>query len=135
MKFSQRIRRARRNAKLSQQALGKLLGVQRSAVSNWESASDIQPAITNLIAIAMVTNVSLEWLATGRGSMQLGHDPQMDIPAVDGDLAETPHERELLKLFRKASNRAQNILMALAEELVSPERMKRSNNRSKEHPT
>lgn len=58
--------------------------------------------------------------------MQLGHDPQMDIPAVDGDLAETPRERDLIKLFRKASHRAQNILLELAEELVAPVRVKRS---------
>ena len=75
MKFSQRIRRARRSAKLSQEALGKQLGVQRSAVSNWESASKVQPTITNLIAIAVATNTSLEWLATGRGSMLLGRRP------------------------------------------------------------
>ena len=126
MKFSQRIRRARRSVKLSQEALGKLLGVQRSAVSNWESASKVQPTITNLIAIAMATNTSLEWLATGRGSMLLGDDLQIEVPALDGELTETPQERQLLTLFRKASHRGQSILMELAEELVSPQRAKRT---------
>ena len=130
MKFSQRIRRARRSAKLSQEALGKQLGVQRSAVSNWESASQIQPTITNLIAIAMATNTSLEWLATGRGSMLLGDDLQIEVPALDGELTETPQERQLLTLFRKASHRGQSILMELAEELVSPQRVKRISNLS-----
>ena len=131
MKFSQRIRRARRSAKLSQEALGKQLGVQRSAVSNWESASQIQPTITNLIAIAMATNTSLEWLATGRGSMLLGDDLQIEVPALDGELTETPQERQLLTLFRKASHRGQGILMELAEELVSPQRAKRVTHLSK----
>ena len=131
MKFSQRIRRARRSAKLSQEALGKQLGVQRSAVSNWESASQIQPTITNLIAIAMATNTSLEWLATGRGSMLLGDDLQLEVPALDGELTETPQERQLLTLFRKASHRGQGILMELAEELVSPQRAKRVTHLSK----
>ena len=130
MKFSQRIRRARRSAKLSQEALGKQLGVQRSALSNWESASQIQPTITNLIAIAMATNTSLEWLATGRGSMLLGDDLQIEVPALDGELTETPQERQLLTLFRKASHRGQSILMELAEELVSPQRVKRISNLS-----
>lgn len=130
MKFSQRIRRARRSAKLSQEALGKQLGVQRSAVSNWESASQIQPTITNLIAIAMATNTSLEWLATGRGSMLLGDDLQIEVPALDGELTETPQERQLLTLFRKASHRGQSILMELAEELASPQRVKRISNLS-----
>lgn len=128
MKFSQRIRRARRSAKLSQEALGKQLGVQRSAVSNWESASKVQPTITNLIAIAVATNTSLEWLATGRGSMLLGDDLQLEVPALDGELTETPQERQLLTLFRKASHRGQSILMELAEELVSPQRVKRISN-------
>ena len=130
MKFSQRIRRARRSAKLSQEALGKQLGVQRSAVSNWESASKVQPTITNLIAIAVATNTSLEWLATGRGSMLLGDDLQIEVPALDGELTETPQERQLLTLFRKASHRGQSILMELAEELVSPQRVKRISNLS-----
>lgn len=130
MKFSQRIRRARRSAKLSQEALGKQLGVQRSAVSNWESASKVQPTITNLIAIAVATNTSLEWLATGRGSMLLGDDLQLEVPALDGELTETPQERQLLTLFRKASHRGQSILMELAEELVSPQRVKRISNLS-----
>ena len=131
MKFSQRIRRARRSAKLSQEALGKLLGVQRSAVSNWESASQVKPTITNLIAIAMVTNTSMEWLATGRGSMLVGDDMQNEVPALDGEITETPQERQLLTLFRKASHRGQGILMELAEELVSPQRAKRVTHLSK----
>ena len=126
MKIAQRIRQLRRKTKLSQQALAELVGVQRSAVSNWESSGPVQPAAANLIAIAKATNVSMEWLATGRGPMQLSHDPHMDVLAVDGELVDIPIERELLELFRKMSNRSQNILMELSEELASAQRKGRS---------
>ena len=130
MTLSQRIRTLRRKKKLSQQALAELVGVQRSAVSNWESAGPVQPAIANLIAIAKVTNVSVEWLATGRGTMQLGHDPEMDVLAVDGELVDTPLERELLMLFRKLSHRSQNLLMELVGVFVSAQHAKRGRGRA-----
>lgn len=118
MHLAQRIRQARRKEKLSQEALAKLLGVQRSAVSNWESVNPAKPAMTNLIAIAKATSVSLEWLATGQGSMQLGHDAHKDVQAVDIEYTDTPHERDLLRIFRTMSHRSQIIFLELAEELV-----------------
>ena len=66
MKMPERIRRARRKSGLSQAALADRLKVQRSAVSNWESASEIQPSLQNLVAIAKACGVSFEWLGTGR---------------------------------------------------------------------
>lgn len=128
--LSQRIRTLRRKKKLSQKALAELVGVQRSAVSNWESAGPVQPAIANMISIAKATNVSVEWLATGRGTMQLGHDPEIDVLAVDGELVDTPLERELLALFRKLSHHSQNLLMELAEVFVSAQHVKRGRGRT-----
>lgn len=119
MQLAQRIRLARRKAKLSQEALAKLLGLQRSAVSNWESANPAQPAIANLIAVAKAANVSLDWLATGKGSMHTGHDPYQDVLAIDVEFTDTPHERDLLRAFRAMSHRSQIVFMELAEELVS----------------
>lgn len=122
MRLSQRIRQLRRKSNLSQQALAEMVGVQRSAVSNWESAGPVQPAMANLIAIATIMNVSVEWLATGRGPMQLGHDAHLDILAVEGELVDAPLERELLKIFRTMSNRSQRLLFELADELSTARR-------------
>lgn len=130
MTLSQRIRTLRRKKKLSQEALAELVGVQRSAVSNWESAGPVQPAIANMISIAKATNVSVEWLATGRGTMQLGHDPELDVMAVDGELVDTPLERELLAQFRKLSHRSQNLLMEMVEVFVSAQHAKRGKGRT-----
>lgn len=126
MTLAQRIRQARRRAKLSQQALANLLGVQRSSVSNWESTSTVRPTSANLIGIAEATCTSVEWLAVERGSMQIGHDAMMETPALDAELVDLPYERELLRLFRALPNRSQTILMELCEELVASRRAKSS---------
>ena len=59
MNLGERIAQLRRQAGLSQEQLGDLLGVSRQAVSKWESgASD--PSTANLIAIAKLYGVSAE---------------------------------------------------------------------------
>lgn len=130
MQLAQRIRQSRRKERLSQEGLAKLLGVQRSAVSNWESVSPAKPAMANLIAIAKATSVSLEWLATGQGSMQFEHDAYRDVPAVDIEYTDTPHERDLLRIFRTMSQRSQTIFLELAEELVSTRGARRERTRA-----
>lgn len=125
MKMSLRIRQARRKAKLSQQGLGELIGVKRSAVSNWESSSSILPSVQNLAGIAVATDVSFEWLATGRGKMHPSHDPYEGVIAADVDWVELPQERELIERFRSAPQRAQNAVLELMDILV-PSRKRRS---------
>ena len=118
MPLAQRIRQARRKQKLSQKALAELVGVQRSAVSNWESVNPAQPAMATMIAIAKAANVSLEWLATGQGSMEPGQDTRLEVPAVDIEFTDTPYERDLLRTFRSMSDRSQILFLELAEEFV-----------------
>jgi transcriptional regulator with XRE-family HTH domain len=45
--------------------------VTRSAVSNWEISSRPKPNVANLASIAIETNVSFEWIAFGRGDIEL----------------------------------------------------------------
>jgi transcriptional regulator with XRE-family HTH domain len=117
MKTAERIRQARRKAGLSQTQLAQRIKVQRSAVSNWESPSDIFPTMLNLVAIARTCEVSIEWLGTGRGSMQLSHDPAIDTPAVDADIVEQADERELLASFREMPHRSRALFLDLARAL------------------
>lgn len=104
MKLSMRIRIARQRAKLSQEALALNLGVTRSAVANWEGADGVLPATARLAYIAQLTNVSFEWLATGRGP--LGHGGNDDTPAVEGEMIRDEHERRLLAAFRRMTEHA-----------------------------
>lgn len=117
MNFAARSRTARRLAGLSQGALASRVGVGRSAVSNWEkSGRSSMPSVAGLVAFATATDVSFEWLATGRGPIRLGHDPLLDVPAVDADIVDDPHERQLLRAFRSSSARAQCLSMEVLEE-------------------
>lgn len=66
-----RIRTARLRAAMTQSQLADRIGVTRSAVVNWEISTRPKPNITNLVSIAIETNVSFEWIAIGRGGMEL----------------------------------------------------------------
>lgn len=110
MKMPERIRRARRKAGFSQSALAERLKVQRSAVSNWEAANDIQPSLQNLIAIAKICDVSFEWLGAGRGRMSL-EDELAHVPAADAELVDAQEERELLAMYRGLPHKKQQLML------------------------
>lgn len=64
-----RIRQARRRVAYSQSELAAQVGVNRSAVAQWERPGGSTPTSTNLSKVAIITSVHYEWLATGRGQM------------------------------------------------------------------
>jgi transcriptional regulator with XRE-family HTH domain len=64
--LARRILVARSFARLSQGGLAGKIGVTRGAVGQWETETT-QPSDANLRLIAVHTNSSYEWLATGRG--------------------------------------------------------------------
>jgi transcriptional regulator with XRE-family HTH domain len=114
MKLAARIRVARRKAGLSQQKLAAVIGVQRSAVANWESVDGAKPAIANLILVATTTHVCFDWLATGRGEMQLS-PYKYDSLVVDAELIEDPGERRLLRAWRRLPAQMKVLMLELAE--------------------
>ena len=125
MKLQERIRRARRNGGMSQAALAERLHVRRSAVSNWESANDVHPSMQNLIAIARVCEVSLEWLGTGRGAMAQDPASLADVPAAHAELVDAHDERELLAGFRNLPRRSQQAVLELVEILQAGRRSRK----------
>lgn len=82
--INNRVRQARRHAKLSQQTLATRVGVHRSAVAQWEKPGGSHPTVENSARIAITTAVNFEWLATGRGRMKYTSDiiPGEETPAV-----------------------------------------------------
>ena len=121
-KMQERIRRARRKEGLSQAALAELVKVQRSAVSNWESANEVLPSMQNLVAIARACRVSIEWLGTGRGGISPDPDALADVPTADAELVDVEEERILLAGFRNLPRRSQQLVLDLVETLQSGRR-------------
>lgn len=82
-----RIRRSRSRslASMTQGELAHAVGVNRSAVAQWEREhGGTHPSVAHLAAIALATKVTFEWLATGRGQAHCAAG--IAVPAVATDL-------------------------------------------------
>lgn len=120
MDAPERVRMARRLAGLSQSQLAAAVGVQRSAVSHWESPKGKSPSVSHLREVAVATGTQFEWLATGRGAMTLSRDAQLDsIATAEAILVEDPLEFRLVRAFRQAPLKARLSLLEVMETLAS----------------
>ena len=113
MSLNIRIRTARLGVRLTQAELARRLNVTRTAVVNWESATNrSRPSSERLEEICRQTNVAWEWLATGRGPTSLSID---SILAADAELIDDPTERRLLQAFRARSSHIKQAVLTLLE--------------------
>jgi transcriptional regulator with XRE-family HTH domain len=116
LNLSDRIRRARRLANLSQAGLARRLGLTASAVAQWENPKGTRPEIDRIGDIARVTAVDIVWLLTGSeresvSSPRLSDEPsalKIDFIARDTD------EENLLQDFRSLSTRERASLCSFA---------------------
>jgi transcriptional regulator with XRE-family HTH domain len=94
-----RIKKAREATGMSQAEMGRRLGVTRSGVSQWENERTA-PTTRNISAIAVLLDVSWEWLTTGREGVE-------DAPGARGGYREglrlNADERELIERYRRAN--------------------------------
>lgn len=81
MKISERIRLARTGKNMTQEALGKSLGVTRGAVAQWESGKT-RPRHDTIRAISIVTEKSEQWLEYG---IEEDHGMLMVTGIISGD--------------------------------------------------
>jgi len=108
--LSGRIRQARELTGLSRADLAKRIGVGASAAVQWEHVGGTSPSVKHLVAIAQITDVSFEWLATGRGPARLGETHQ--DPAVNPDcFAQDLYEEQMLTLARQIPTRHRELLL------------------------
>ncbi len=78
--FSNRITHARKRMGLSQSQLAGMLGVSRGACGQWEQDVSL-PSVAHMAELARLMEVSFEWLATGRGEMELTSCGSPDVRA------------------------------------------------------
>jgi transcriptional regulator with XRE-family HTH domain len=98
--LSDRIRQARARAELTKAEVARRVGVGISAVVQWEHPDGTVPNTTHLARVAQATDVSFEWLATGRGHHRAatGDGP----PAIDpASIASSLFEERLLQVARR----------------------------------
>lgn len=100
MNINARIRQARMAAGISQIRLAGLLGVTRSAVSQWESQHGTVPRPEHLARLAELLEADYVWLATGKKSREEKPAPGIreDTPSRYKN-ALSPEQEELLKLY------------------------------------
>ncbi len=120
MTQQERIRLARRAAGMSQSQLALAVGVQRSAVSHWESPKGKNPSVAHLRSVAQVAGIQFEWLVTERGTMALSKDVELDsIATAEAMLVENPLEFRLIHAFREAPLRSRLSLLEVMEDLAA----------------
>lgn len=99
MNLGDRIRLARKRRGLTQRDVARHYGISREAVQQWE-AGRVNPRGERVRALALLLQVSVEWLMTGADE----HRPTAD-------------EARLLTLFRGLSERDQQVVLALAQSM------------------
>lgn len=93
MSMSQRIKRARQNADLTQDQLADRIKRTRAAISQWEN-TDTQPRGNALELIAEATGVDVQWLKTG-----------VELVAEYPDTGPTSDDIELMKQATQEADR------------------------------
>jgi len=119
VEISNRIRSARRSAKLTQTALAKRVGVTPSAAAQWEHPHGTRPSLDKLQKIAGATGVMFEWLAAGSGPRQRKQHLRNDgASALRLEIfAQDSSEEILLMRYRALSPRGREALLMFLEEV------------------
>lgn len=119
MEIGDRIRVAREAAGLSKSELARRIGVHPSACIQWESREGTYPKLENLIQLAVLFDVRLEWLATGRGTMKYGTGLRDERPEYAiGEAGLAADERRLLGIYRALPPRKRKALFELLDFLA-----------------
>ncbi|WP_348055125.1 helix-turn-helix domain-containing protein [Dokdonella sp.] len=119
--MADRIRLARQRTGLSQAELADQAGVTSSAVAQWESPRGTKPDLNHLLRVAVATNVTLDWLATGSGAKSARKSAsQEESPTlVLSVFAQNPVEETVLTCLRTMRPRTRDLLVSLVQELAS----------------
>jgi transcriptional regulator with XRE-family HTH domain len=99
---------------LSQAELARRIGVDRSAVAQWERPQGTTPSVDHLAQIAVETGVCFEWLATGRGPSK-PEPGAYDAALVMEDYVRDAMESRALTALRRLSVRKRTVAVQIIE--------------------
>jgi len=99
---------------MSQAELARRVGVERSAVTQWERPEGTTPSVNHLAQIAVETNVCFEWLATGRGASK-AEPGAYDAALVLEDYVRDAIEGRALTALRRLSTRRKTVAVQIIE--------------------
>lgn len=111
--MDERIKKARQALGWSQGELARRMYVSQPSVADWESGRKA-PHTKNLVRLAVLLGVSLEWLTTGRGKMQADEHTQRE-PSADRWIR--PEERRLLEMYAHLKPKQRTALLGFLESL------------------
>ena len=92
--LADRIKTKRKEKRLTMEALGKLVGVSKSSVSQWESGLTKKMDGENLVTLANALGVNAYWLSTGKNPIYIDGEVISNKPA-------TPEEPPLSNAQKK----------------------------------
>ena len=114
--IAKRIIHARKHRGLSQEKLAERMQVSRGACGHWENGKAL-PSTEHLTKLASILNVSVDWLASGQGEMELIHHIA-DEPAPTYSFAlEDEETKEVAERFFRLSKKKRKIILDLLREL------------------
>lgn len=113
MNLGSRIGLARKRTGVNKSELARRVGVHPSSAIEWEKGRKT-PSTEHLIKLAVVTQTSFEWLATGRGEpLYREQEPEFKVAESVGYNydALTEEESALIKAFRRMSDDKKRALL------------------------
>ena len=114
-----RIKIARTKRDKKQEWLAEEIGVRQTSVSAWERGKK-DPTTENMSRVAQVLDVSFEWLATGKGEMEVIYQPVRINTAEPLPKYEiySEEQREFLALFDKLPRSKREVLLTFMRDWV-----------------
>lgn len=120
--LADRIKSERKAKGLTQEVLGKIVGVGKSSVSQWENGLTKKMDGTNMVLTAKALGVSPDWLATGKGEKQLSQ-PNTNFSSLMA--VASPKTHAILETLEKAYQQGRlteddlKLLDSIAKRLIS----------------
>jgi transcriptional regulator with XRE-family HTH domain len=116
MNIGKRIQNARNSRELSRIQLANKVGVSPGGCGHWERNFNT-PSVENIAKLAVILNISFEWLATGRGEMEYSDEGREQLKEV-GNKFPPKDELKLIREYRQISIKKRELVANLVSYLT-----------------